>query len=465
MDIKKLSFNLDQLRDGYTNDQFSPEDVVEETYRRIKTRGEDFSWSELLDEQAVKEQAKILVSRYKGKALPPLYGIPFSVKDNIDVAGMRTTCGCEGINRLPEVSATSVQKALDAGALLIGKNTLDQFATGLNGTRTMGDHCRNVFNAEYVSGGSSSGSGVAVAAGVVSFSLGTDTGGSGRIPAAMNNIVGVKPTLGLVSSSGLVINNHYFDCVPVFARTVADGYRVLDAIRGYDAIDTFSREDANDIALDSKDIDNFVFGVPAAEHLKFFGDEQAQAAYAQAIESLKTIGGTAVEFDFSIFIEAGRLPFDSGLLAERAASYGDVVTNRPETVHPAVAAMIAKGLSYSGVDTIKAIYKMTALRRKAKELLSTMDMVVTPTTGRAYKCNEVKENPIEINNNIGYYTYPISPIDLCALALPASIRPDGLPFGILLVAVAGEDGKLRSIGTKLQDLLAIPPGIEAKSTG
>src|SRR5690606_9866254 len=195
--------------------------------------------------------------------------------------------------------------------------------------------CRNVFDPRYVSGGSSSGSGVAVASGVVSFALGTDTGGSGRIPAAMNNIVGVKPTLGLASGTGLVYNDRYFDCVPVFARTVEDGYRVLEVIRGYDESDAFSREDADAIALAPEPIDRFTFGIPSDEHLRFFGDELAREAWHQALEAMEAIGGTSVKIDFSILIEAGRLPFDSGLLAERAVSYGEVVGSRPETVHPA----------------------------------------------------------------------------------------------------------------------------------
>ncbi|MDB5991868.1 MAG: allophanate hydrolase [Herbaspirillum sp.] len=462
MDISKLGFDIEALHDGYRTGLFSPADIVREAFRRIHARGEDYVWTALVSEQAAIEEARRLETEFQGKSLPPLYGVPFSVKDNIDVAGMPTTCGCAGFDRQPEVSAMSVAKALDAGAILIGKNTLDQFATGLNGTRTMGGHCCSVFDEQYVSGGSSSGSGVAVAAGLAAFSLGTDTGGSGRVPAAMNNIVGVKPTLGLVSGSGLVYNNRYFDCVPVFARTVEDGYRVLEVIRGCDESDSFSREDADLIPLQKAMQDDFVFAIPFKAQLKFFGDALAEAAYWQAVEAMKEIGGRCIEIDFAIFVEAGRLPFDSGLLAERAVSYGDVVQSRPETVHPAVAAMIKKGLSYTGTDTIQAIYQMTELRKKAKRLLSEVDVLVTPTVGRAYKCDELKENAIEFNNNIGYYTYPISPLDLCALAVPASVRPDGIPFGISLVAPAGNDGVLNAIGVRYQKHAGLKPGIDQK---
>lgn len=316
---------------------------------------------------------------------------------------------CEGFDRLPEVSATSVQKARDAGAILIGKNTLDQFATGLNGTRTMGGHCRNVFDPRYVSGGSSSGSGVAVASGV------------------------------------------------------EDGYRVLEIIRGYDETDSFSREDADAIPLVPRPLDTFTFGIPADEHLRFFGDELAREAWHQAVEAMEAIGGTPVKIDFSIFVEAGRLPFDSGLLAERAVSYGDLVGRRPETVHPAVAAMIRKALTYTGTQTFEAVYRMMELRREVKKLFRGIDVLVTPTVGRAYTCEELQADPIGANTNIGYYTYPISPLDLCALAVPASIRPDGLPFGVSLVGLAGEDGKLRGLGGKLQELVGLAPGIEGRS--
>ncbi|HLU35080.1 MAG TPA: allophanate hydrolase [Thermomicrobiales bacterium] len=463
MESSTIGFDIPKLLDGYARKLFTPEDIVREVYRRIDALGENYAWSELVDREDAMAAARRLRERHEGGALPPLYGIPFSVKDNIDVAGMRTTCGCEGFDRLPEVSATSVQKARDAGAILIGKNTLDQFATGLNGTRTMGGHCRNVFDPRYVSGGSSSGSGVAVASGVVSFALGTDTGGSGRIPAAMNNIVGVKPTLGLVSGTGLIYNNRYFDCVPVFARSVEDGYRVLEIIRGYDETDPFSREDADAIPLAPRPLDTFTFGIPADEHLRFFGDELAREAWHRAVEAMEAIGGTPVKIDFSIFVEAGRLPFDSGLLAERAVSYGDLVGRRPETVHPAVAAMIRKALTYTGTQTFEAVYRMMEMRREVKKLFRGIDVLVTPTVGRAYTCEELQADPIGANNNIGYYTYPISPLDLCALAVPASIRPDGLPFGVSLVGLAGEDGKLRGLGGKLQELVGLAPGIEGRS--
>jgi allophanate hydrolase len=464
MDLQKIEFDITTLHAGYAAKVFSPSDIVRESFRRIRSRGEDYVWSELLAEPAALAQADALERQYAGQDKPPLYCIPFSVKDNVDVDGMRTTCGCEAYTRVPQISATSVAKAIVAGAICIGKNTLDQFATGLNGTRTLGGHCQNVFDERYMPGGSSSGSGVAVAAGLVSFALGSDTGGSGRVPAAMNNVVGVKPTLGLVSGTGLVYNNRFFDCVPVFARTVEDGYAVLEMIRGFDTSDDLSRPDADTLALQAEVPDSFTFALPRSDQLEFFGDSTAKAAFAKAVDALKQIGGTPLVIDFSLFIEASRLPFDSGLLAERAVSYGDLVQSRPDTVHPAVAAMIRKGLAYSGTDTIRAIYTMHALRSRAKLLFQQFDVLVTPTVGRAYTCAEVKADPIALNNNIGYYTYSISPLDLCALAVPASIREDGIPFGISLVGSAGADAILRAIGMLFQRQTGLKPGIDQKSS-
>ena len=461
MNSPHLDFGIRALRRAYADGTLTPVDVITEAYRRIRDYSNPHVWIDLVDEVEAVSAAKALMRRSDFDRLP-LYGIPFSVKDNIDVAGMRTTCGCDGFNSLPQVSAVAVDKATRAGAILVGKNTLDQFATGLNGTRSLHGYCRNTFDERYVPGGSSAGSGVAVAAGLVSFALGSDTGGSGRIPAAMNNVVGVKPSQGLVSSRGLVYNNRFFDCIPVFARSVADGYAVLECIRGHDPADAFSRPDADAIPLSTHVGDRFSFAVPRADQLAFFGDPHAPRAFEMAVRNLEAIGGVRHDIDFSLLQEAGRLPFDSGLLAERNISYGHVLSKRPETVHPAVAAMLAKGAAYSGAEVLDAVLRTFSLRRTATVLLAPFDIVVTPTVGRAYTCEEMEGNPIELNNNNGYYTYGVSPLDLCALAVPSCIRPDGIPFGISMLARAGGDGVLNEVGRRYERIASLAPGIEAK---
>lgn len=463
MNTSNLDVSMASLRHAYAQGSLTPEDVVSECFRRVRAYADPHVWTELVDERQARARARELMSDPSARQLP-LYGIPFSVKDNVDVAGMATTCGCRGFDRHPEQSAYAVAQALRAGAILIGKNTLDQFATGLNGTRSLDGYCRNAFDPRYVPGGSSSGSGVAVSASLVSFSLGSDTGGSGRVPAAMNNVVGVKPTLGLVSMQGMVKNNRYFDCMPVFSRTVEDGYAVLSVIRGYDPDDSFSRTDADDIALTPDAPGQFVFGVPRESQLAFFGDELARRAYEEAIERLAGIGGVPREIDYSLFQEAARLPFDSGLLAERAYSYGQVLRERADTVHPAVAAMLEKGLAYSGREVVEAVYALYNLRRAARRLFveAGLDVIATPTVGRAYRCEELEQDPIALNHSIGYYTYAVNPLDLSALAVPSAIRSDGLPFGISLLAPAGADGLLHGLGMRFQAATGLPAGTLAR---
>jgi allophanate hydrolase len=461
MKIEHIDFGIESLRRTYSSGALTPVDVISESYRRIRDYSNQHVWTKLVDEAQALSAARALAARRDIDELP-LYGIPFSVKDNINVAEIETTCGCDGFKSLPEVSAFGVNKAIEAGAIFIGKNNLDQFATGLNGTRSLRGYCRNSFDQRYVPGGSSSGSGVAVAAGLVSFALGSDTGGSGRVPAAMNNVVGVKPTIGLVSSRGMVYNNRFFDCIPVFARTVQDGYTVLDCIRGYDAQDPYSRADADAIPLTASIGETFHFAIPHTEQLEFFGDEHARNAFEQAIGNLVEIGGVRHDIDFSLLQEAGRLPFDSGLLAERVISYGRILHEHPETVHPAVAGMLSKGSRYSGAEVLDAVFRTFSLRRAAAIQLAPYDIVVTPTVGRAYTCAELESNPIDLNNNIGHYTYGVSPLDLCALAVPSCIRPDGIPFGISMLARSGCDGVLRELGMRYQRHVSLRPGVEAK---
>lgn len=457
-----LSLDFETLRAAYRQGRLSPMDVLDEVFRRIDARGQDHVWITLAERARLRAQARALAARRADLESLPLYGLPFGVKDNVDVAGLPTTCGCAGFDRQPEVSATAVQRAVDAGALCIGKQTLDQFATGLNGTRAIGGHCLNVFDPEVIPGGSSSGSGVAVAAGLVSFSLGSDTGGSGRVPAALNNIVGLRPTIGLVSNRGLVCNNRLFDCVPVFALNVHDAYTVLEVIAGFDPDDPTSLSDAQRVDLDAAMPDGFRFAVPGRP--EFFGDTISAACFAQAVDRLQALGGERCEMDFAHFHEAGKLIFDSGLVAERAASYGDVLATHPQTLVPAVADILTRARSYTAVDAFKAQYRMQTLRRDFSRQMQGIDVLVTPTVARPFRVSEMLAEPIVRNAEVGHYTYGVGPLDLCALALPAAIRPDGLPFGISLVGRARSDGWLRALGRRFEATAGIRPGAAAGRT-
>jgi allophanate hydrolase len=451
-----LSLQFSPLREGYLAGRYTPIEVVDEVYRRIDARGEDFVWTALADRAMVRSQALALAARAGEVGVLPLYGLPFGVKDNVHVQGVPTTCGCPGYSRMPDETAEAVRRAIAAGAIFIGKQTLDQFATGLNGTRTLGGYCKNTFDPDVIPGGSSSGSGVAVAAGLVSFSLGSDTGGSGRVPAAMNHIVGLRPSLGRVSSRGMVYNNRLFDCMPVFALTVDDAFTVLQAIAGWDAGDPVSRGYAGCPVLQKDFPQNFRFAVPA--QLEFFGDTQSAASFEQAVIGLRSIGGTPVAMDFESFLQAGKLVFESALVAERAASYGEVLDTCPGDLVPAVASILDRARGYTAVQAFEAQYHLADLRRKVAAQLDGIDVLVTPTVPRPFRVSELLAEPITRNNEVGYYTYGVGPLDLCALAVPSHLREDGLPFGISLVGRAGEDGRLRALGRRFEAWAAVQPG-------
>jgi allophanate hydrolase len=461
--LSKLSLQATALHAAYHRGEVDPIQVAEEVLRRLALRGQDHVWVETVTPAQLRAQAQALRDRRADIAQLPLYGLPFGVKDNVDVAGHATTCGCAGFGRQPTESAVAVQRAVDAGAMFVGKQTLDQFATGLNGTRTIGGHCLNVFDPGVIPGGSSSGSGVAVAAGLVSFSLGSDTGGSGRVPAAMNNIVGLRPSMGLVSSRGLVYNNRQFDCIPVFAHGVEDAYRVLDVIAGFDDRDPLSRRGLGLAAGGTTTTERFRFAVP--RQLEWFGDRQSPACFAQAVERLQALGGEACEFEFSVFSEAGALIFESAFVAERANSYGEVLDRLPHALVPAVASILNRGRSFTAMDAFQAQYRLLELQQQMAREMAGIDLLVTPTVARPFRVDEMLAAPIVRNAEVGFYTYGVGPLDLCALALPAALRPDGLPFGVSLVGRAGADGWLRDLGRRFEAATAIVAGARGMADG
>lgn len=454
-----ISLRFDSLRQAYRQSSVSPVDVMESVLANLDMRGADFVWTALADRGQILQRAQQLTAQIHDIDRFPLFGLPFGVKDNIDVAGIPTTCGCPGFSHIPTETAFAVQQALDAGAIFVGKQSLDQFATGLNGTRTLGGHCKNVFDPQIIPGGSSSGSAVAVAAGLVSFSLGTDTGGSGRVPAALNNIVGWRPSMGLVSSRGMVYNNRLFDCMPVFAPTVQDAWTVLQSIATTDPMDPLHRV-LVDRGLGPMEVpQRFRFAVP--DQLEFFGDAQTGACFEQAIDRLREMGGSPCEIDFSPFQEAGQLVFESALVAERGASYGWVLDQCPQDLVTPVATVLQRARQYTAEDAFRAQYRLAELRCLVARQLQGIDVLVTPTVARPFRVQEMLAEPMVRNAQMGHYTYGIGPLDLCALALPAALRPDGLPFGISLVARAGEDGVLRALGERFERATGLPPGAEA----
>jgi allophanate hydrolase len=458
--IQSISLDISSLKAGYSDGRFSPIDVVKEVYRRIDLRGEDNVWTVKIGRDAAIQRAESLVSE-QSDALP-LYGIPFSVKDNIHVQGLPTTAGCPSFSHFPEQTAKVVTKLLSAGAILIGKNTMDQFATGLVGIRSPG-YPVNPFNSDYIPGGSSSGSGVAVSVGLVSFSLGSDTGGSGRIPAALNNIVGLKPTPGLISTHGMIYANRSFDCVPVFALTCADAWTVFEQASDVDIRDPFLR--ANQTCIDSipRSLSALRIGVPDQISCKFFGDSLAEGCFNEAIVKAQSLGAHLTEVDFTHFIEAGKMLFDGPLLAERFASIAPFLEANPNEVNSNVKSIVEKAKSYSAVDLCKEYYRITELKALTRETFSSVDILMVPTAGTIYKINEVESDPINLNTNMGYYTYFANILQLSAIAVPTDIRDDGLPFGICFLGAAQQDSALAEIGELWQRSTNLALGDRARA--
>jgi len=371
----------------------------------------------------------------------PLWGVPFAVKDNIDVAGMPTTCACPAFGRLAERDAACVAALVAAGAIVIGKTNLDQFATGLNGTRSPYGAPRSVFSAEHISGGSSSGSAVAVASGCAAFALGTDTAGSGRVPAAFNNIVGIKPTPGLVSTAGLVPACRSLDCVSVFALSVADGAAVRRLIEGYDPADSYARQ----IAPRALPPAGLKVGVLAAEDRDFCGNDDNARLYDLAIERL---GAEPLEIDFAPFREVAALLYQGPWVAERLAAFEDTGLAESD-LDPAVRTIVSQARGYSAVDAFRGAYRLEELRAQCAAQWQRMDVLLLPTAPRLYTVAQMLADPIRLNSKLGLYTNFFNLLGLAGIAVPAGFAADGLPFGVTLAAPGGTDEALVPLADRL----------------
>lgn len=415
---------------------------------------EDNAWLMIASETQLQAQWDALIPRYRDNpdALP-LFGIPFAVKDNVDVAGWPTTAACPAFEYIAKQDATAVARLKAAGAIVIGKTNLDQFATGLVGTRSPYGAVANTFNADYVSGGSSSGSASVVARGLVPFAFGTDTAGSGRVPAGFNNIVGLKPTKGWLSAKGVVPACRLNDTLSVFALTVDDAFYIASLAGGVDPEDAYSR--SNPATAPAALPQNPVLAIP--EVLNFFGDTQAQAAWEKALDALCDGGATLRPIDFSAFSQLAEQLYQGPWVAERTAAVGDMLQH-PEQMDPTVYTIVSAGLNYSAVDAFKAEYLRAELAQKINQALADVDALVVPTSPTIHTLEEMKQEPIRFNSQFGTYTNFTNLADLSALALPAPLRDDGLPAGITLIAPAWHDRALADFGLRWQQQLALPLG-------
>ena len=452
-----LALDLGALRTHYRLGNAKPTDIIASIYDRIGSGPLAPVWISLVPRRSAIALAREL-EHDPLAAARPLYGVPFAIKDNIDLAGLATTAGCPAYAYQPAQSATVVQALIDAGAIPIGKTNLDQFATGLVGTRSPHGACSSVFDARYISGGSSSGSAVAVASGLVSFALGTDTAGSGRVPAAFNNLVGLKPSRGLLSTLGVVPACRTLDCVSIFATTCHDAYTVWDSARGFDAGDPFSRMPSVGQAAAPWAIGPFRFGVPSADQLEFFSDDEAEGLYRKAVEALEGIGGQRVEIDFSIFRAAGGLLYSGPWVAERLAAIRQFMDSHAGQMNPVVREIISGASRYTAVDAFEAEYRLRELRRASEAEWDRMDVMMVPTTGTTYTLDAVAADPTRLNTNLGYYTNFVNLLDLAAVAAPAGFRSSGLPFGVSFIGPAFTDEALLALADRFHRAESKVPG-------
>jgi allophanate hydrolase len=444
------SFDLGALARVFREGAIRPAEVVEEVFARIARRGDDGVWIAIAERDRLLDEARALESRRAAGERLPLYGVPFAVKDNIDVAGMPTTAACRAFAYRPEAHAPVVARLIAAGALVVGKTNLDQFATGLVGVRSPYGVPRNPFDERFIVGGSSSGSAVSVAVGEVSFALGTDTAGSGRVPAAFNNIVGLKPSRGLLSTSGVVPACRSLDCVSVFALTVEDAVAVAEAARGYDPADPASRPEAEAVRFSpAPRPPHFRFGVPAGPALDFLGDERAAELFRRAVSHLEALGGQRVDLDFAPFQEAGRLLYDGPFVAERLEAAGRTLAEDSAAVVAPVRTILEGAARFDGRAAFEAQHRLAALRRRAGTLLGHVDFLVVPTTPTIYTIDQIAADPLRLNARLGTYANFVNLLDLAAMAVPIGFRADGLPAGATLIAPWGRDAGLASFASAL----------------
>lgn len=434
-----IGWTLEKWQAAYRNGDLTPVQAMKQLATALHD-SERALWIHLLDESSLIAQAEALTDPSL-----PLYGIPFAVKDNIDVAGMPTTAACPAFAYTPEDDATVVRLLREAGAIVVGKTNLDQFATGLVGTRSPYGEVPNPFNPDYLSGGSSSGSAVAVSSGLVPFALGTDTAGSGRVPAAFTNTVGLKPTRGAVSSKGVVPACRTLDCVSVFALDVSDALTIYNIIGQFDSDDAYSRPApsllSNGLPARPK------LGIP--KNLPWFGDEQARALWERNVAAMSEIA-ELVTLDTMVLQDAAALLYQGPWVAERFTVTERLLQEQPDAVLPVIRNILEPAATLTATDSFRAQYQLADLKRQSEQLMAQVDALLLPTTPGIYTREAVANDPITLNSQLGTWTNFVNLLDLCALALPGGFREDGLPGGITLIGSAWQDHALAEFGQRWQ---------------
>ncbi len=439
-DLGNQSFDIGALHAGYAKG-LDPRDVMAEALRRVEAAGDPGIFLHLREAAALRAEAAALPP-FDPVAMP-LWGVPFAIKDNIDLGGVPTTAACPAYAYTPAKDAFAVAALRAAGAIPLGKTNLDQFATGLVGVRTPFPVPLNAIDPAIVPGGSSSGSAVAVARGIVSFALGTDTAGSGRVPAALNNIVGLKPTLGALSNTGVVPACRTLDTISVFALTVPDAWRAFAAAARYDPTDAFARPvPAPPLAAPPPVL---TIGVPDAATREFFGDDVQAASFEHALARLEQGGARIVELDFTPFFEVADMLYDGAWVAERLTVVEDLMASSPDALHPVTRQIIGAGARLSAADAFRGIYRLADLKRAAEPAMAQVDLLCVPTIPTFYSVDDLAADPVGPNARLGTYTNFVNLMDLCGIAVPCGPRGDGRPGSITLLAPAGKDALAAAI--------------------
>ena len=451
--LTDLPFDIARLHEAYAAG-LSPGAVVDEVHARIAATADPAIFLHLRDAVAAAEEAAGLPPF--DPVAYPLWGIPFAIKDNIDVGGVPTTAACPAFAYVPEADSFVVARLRAAGAIWIGKTNLDQFATGLVGVRSPYGVPRNALDPAIVPGGSSSGSAVAVARGLVTFALGTDTAGSGRVPAALNNIVGLKPTLGALSGTGVVPACRTLDTISIFGLTVPDAWQAYRVACGFDADDPWSRPMPAPALSDTPSRQRI--GVPDAASIEFFGDSLQAASFAAERVALQEMGFDVVELDFTPFYAVAQMLYEGAWVAERLAAVEPLFRAQPEAFHPVTARIIGGADRLSAADAFRGIYRLAALKRHAMAAMAGLDLLAVPTIPTFYTTADLDADPIGPNSRLGTYTNFVNLLDMCGLAVPTGPRGDGRPGSITLLARAGEDARIAALGSAVQARLAAKLG-------
>ena len=442
--LKDLPFTLTALREIYAAGT-SPVDVVDEVFSRLDAVGDPNIFIHLSDRESLRAEAKALGTYDPAK---PLWGIPYAAKDNIDVAGIETTAACPAYAYTPKVDAFVIAKLRAAGALMIGKTNLDQFATGLVGVRTPYGAPLNSIDPEIVPGGSSGGSGVIVGHGIVTFSLGTDTAGSGRVPAALNNIVGLKPTLGALSASGVVPACRTLDTISIFALTVDDAYTAFMVARGFDPADAYSKS----TKLEPLSAPKFplTIGVPNAASITFFGDSVQQQTFERDVATLAEAGAQIEYIDFGPLSAIAHMLYEGAWVAERYTVIDDLLQTNPDAIHRVTRQVIMHAETMSAADAFRGIYRLAELKRAAEPILERLDMLCVPTIPTFYSVSDLEADPVAPNSNFGTYTNFVNLLDMCGIAVPTAPRSDGRPGSVTLLSTAGKDAAVASLARSFE---------------